>query len=75
MIESYFDRYMGDITRPSRHDMLEHCFVSSRQIDTFSHELTRLLRYDAVLDELDKPVEELDEQKLEFCFATAGRLG
>jgi len=60
----FFDTFMGDLTHPERSDMLEHCYVSSREIEEFSSDLQALLEYDAVLDEQEKPVAELDEDQL-----------
>jgi len=62
--ERFFDAFMGDLTRESRADMLQRCYVSNREIEEFTRDLRTLLEYDAVLDEQEDPVKDVDEEKL-----------
>ncbi len=61
----FFDSFWSDITRDDRTDMLEHCYVDTREVTEFSKELRVLLEYDAVLDEQGVTIEEADQQALE----------
>jgi predicted type IV restriction endonuclease len=63
-VTAFFDTFMGDLTRAERAEMLERCYVSSREIEEFSSDLQALLEYDAVLDEQEKPVARIDEDQL-----------
>lgn len=63
LIEAYFDSFMGDIT--DREDMLDHCYVKTRELTEFTRDLQKLLEYDPVLDELDVAVDSADEQRLD----------
>ena len=64
IIEAFFDQFMADITRPEKRDMLEHCYVKTRELTEFSHDLQKLLEYDVILDEQDQHIEEIDEGRL-----------
>lgn len=63
-INIFFDHYFSDITKSDREDMLEHCYVESREIIEFSRDLRVLLEYDTVLDEQDDPISEVSEEEL-----------
>ena len=64
LITLFFDTFMGDITRADRSDMLEHCYVESRETIEFSKELRVLLEYDAILDEQEDKFQEASEASL-----------
>jgi hypothetical protein len=64
IIDAFFDRYLGEITRTSQEDMLEHCYVSNRKLDEFSQDLQQLLTYDVSLDEQDILIDSVDEENL-----------
>jgi len=64
-IRAFFNQFMGDITHPNQAKMLEQCYVDNYDLNEFSRELQHILQYDAALDELDVPVDQIDEHKLE----------
>jgi hypothetical protein len=64
-VELFFSHFMEDITKPNQADMLNHCYVHSRNLDGYSRELQQILDYDAILDEQDTRIEPVDEEKLE----------
>lgn len=64
-IDSFFEAFMGDITKPGKADMLDYCYVENRETVEFSRELRELLEYDAVLDEQDEPIPSVDEEELQ----------
>jgi GTPase SAR1 family protein len=64
-VRMFFDVFMDDITSPGREDMLTHCYVDDTEIAEFSRELRALLEYDAVLDEQEETIPEVDVQELQ----------
>lgn len=66
---------MGDITRQDQEKMLDLCYVENRELTEFSRDLQQILQYDATLDELEIPIDEVDksllEKELEFQSATS----
>lgn len=64
MIRAFFDQFLGDITHPDQAKMLEQCYVDNYDLNEFSRELQQILQYDAALDELEVPIDQLDEHKL-----------
>src|SRR5450755_627528 len=64
IIRAFFDQFLGDITHPDQAKMLEQCYVDNYDLNEFSRELQQILQYDAALDELEVPIDQLDEHKL-----------
>ncbi len=65
VIRAFFDEFMGDITRPGQEKLLQQCYVDNHELNEFSRDLQQILQYDAVIDELEFPIEEADEPVLE----------
>lgn len=45
--------------------MLEQCYVENYELNEFSRELQQILQHDATIDELEKPIDEIDKSTLE----------
>ncbi|HEY1353660.1 MAG TPA: hypothetical protein VGF67_28970 [Ktedonobacteraceae bacterium] len=65
VIRAFFDQFMGDITRPGQEKMLEQCYVENYELNEFSRELQQILQYDAMLDEAEDTIDEIDKTVLE----------
>lgn len=64
-LEMFFDQFFGEITGRSQREMLQHCYVGNRKLTEYSRDLQRLLEYNAVLDDPDEAIEQIDENALE----------
>ncbi|GHO53261.1 hypothetical protein [Ktedonobacter robiniae] len=65
IIRAFFNNFMADITQPGQSKMLQQCYVDSYELNEFSRELQQILQYDAVIEESDLSMEEVDQTTLE----------
>jgi GTPase SAR1 family protein len=65
VINMFFDKFMDDITKDDTGDMLDHCYVDTRELSEFSKELRELFEYDSVLDEQGFAIDDVDEAVLD----------
>lgn len=63
-LRAFFDTFMDDITVVERAEMLEYCYVDTSDVIEYSRDLRALLEYDAILDEQDESIPDVNKDDL-----------